>query len=68
MRDLLKVDNHLLALVAIKLHPLGLRPVLHSSNSVLHITQGAERYGLGDCRIVHILPCESVNLEIIDHE
>ena len=47
MRDLLKVDNHLLALVGIQLHPLGPRPVLHGSNSVLHITQGAARYGLG---------------------
>ena len=50
MSDLLKVDNHLLALVGIQLHLLGPRPVLHGSNSVLHITQGAARYGLGDQR------------------
>ena len=68
MRVLLLVDNHPLVLVGIYLHPLSPSLVLHGSNSMLHITQGAARYGLGDCRVVHVLPHESANLKIIDHE
>ncbi|PFX31305.1 hypothetical protein AWC38_SpisGene3879 [Stylophora pistillata] len=57
-----------ISVVGIDLHPLRTRPFLHGGNSVLHVTQGAAGYGLGDCRIVNILPRGSENLEIIDHE
>lgn len=68
MRAFLEVNNHLLSLVGIELHPLRPRPFLHGSNSVLHVTQRAAGYGLGDYRVVNILPHGSDNLEVIDHE